>query len=154
MSFVTVLCLIRENVYGRPCTPYHLLGRYERVALAPWNGTVLKNWNLKCLLTNPKRSLLCTADGFITPPPHLPAQTPHKQIHEILGTTNPTGCHWCLNISYLILDYPPPPLRVKLKLWADIFIGVGRGGGGGGGQGGQAPPIIWEGGQHTLWPPQ
>ena len=22
-----------------------------------------------------------------------------------------------------------------------------------GGQGGQAPPIIWEGGQHTLWPP-
>ena len=30
-------------------------------------------------------------------------------------------------------------------------IGVGRGGGGG--QGGPGPPIIWEGGQHTLWPP-
>ena len=34
-------------------------------------------------------------------------------------------------------------------------IGVGRGGarGGGGGGGGSGPPIIWEGGQHTLWPP-
>ena len=28
-------------------------------------------------------------------------------------------------------------------------IGVGRGGG----RGGPGPPIIWEGGQHTLWPP-
>ena len=32
-----------------------------------------------------------------------------------------------------------------------FYIGVGRGGGA---RGGQAPPIILEGGQHTLWPPQ
>ena len=35
------------------------------------------------------------------------------------------------------------------QVWCTTCIGVGSGGA----RGGQAPPIIWEGGQHTLWPP-
>ena len=60
-------------------------------------------------------------------------------------------CIWChssitVATSITLMTWKGMP---KQLAWTSNIIGVGRGGA----RGGQAPPIIWEGGQHTLWPP-